>query len=639
MLRPPYSLIAALIAATAVVTGALAWAGWRLLDQQRAIDEQRAHDQLEIAADALAARISGTLADAGDRLGGWLSDPDGPAPAVPGAVVVTMASAISRVTPNGALPFVPVRGSHRRPPAALAEIERLEFGSKQLATAIERYRALVSTIDVPLRAEALVRLCRALRNAREFEAALSCAARLGALGEVRAAGLPAEFAGLDAERLARGAMRDVQGERRAAARMREGIDAGRWLLTRGVAEFYREEVGGPGSTDPWTLARAIHDVWGDFDSAPGPRGQRIVAQDGRNVLVMWRKNETHAALLVAFEDRFLGQRGPELRWHLADPEGRIIAGSPAPLTRSVVRIVGQTDQPWTLHVSERTGVPSHARGPRAVQLAMMGAMLAFVWAAAYFIGRALQREAKVVRLQSEFVAAVSHEFRSPLTTIRQMAEMLETGRVGPGSRRDTYYRMIAGESARLQQLVETLLNFGKMDAGAGQYRFVTIEASAIAAGAARDVEAQAAGKGTRIEMSGPAEGMAIRADETSLRLAVSNVVDNAVKYSPAGATVRIAWGVEAGRAVLSVSDTGPGIPRSEQPHIFRKFVRGRAAIDSHIKGTGVGLALVAEIVRAHHGEVRLDSDPGRGSVFALLLPLAKHDAARAPAPSEIRTAS
>ena len=96
------------------------------------------------------------------------------------------------------------------------------------------------------------------------------------------------------------------------------------------------------------------------------------------------------------------------------------------------------------------------------------------------MARAIRREAAVARLQSDFVAAVSHEFRSPLTTVRQMAEMLELERVPTEERRHkSYYRVLAGEAARLQRLVETLLNFGRMEAGAERYRFADLDAAAL----------------------------------------------------------------------------------------------------------------------------------------------------------------
>ena len=106
----------------------------------------------------------------------------------------------------------------------------------------------------------------------------------------------------------------------------------------------------------------------------------------------------------------------------------------------------------------------------------MFAVLVLLSGATYMMARAIRREAHVARLQSDFVAAVSHEFRSPLTTIRQMAEMLEMGRLQDESRRRQYYRMLAAEAGRLQRLVETLLNFGRMEAGVERYRLVEADA-------------------------------------------------------------------------------------------------------------------------------------------------------------------
>lgn len=629
MLRPSQSLIAALVGMTAIITGALAWTGWRLLDQQRDIDEQWTRERLETAGDALASGISGRLAEAGDRLSVWLSNPDGPMPAVEGATIVAIAPGAIRTAPAGALPFLPAVEPAAPAPAVFADIERLEFGAQQPAAAAARYRALASSSSVQLRAEALVRLCRVLRNVRDFDAALVCARQLASLRSARAGALPAELAGLDAERLTRRAMNDREGEPRAADRIRDGIDKGLWLLPRGIAEFYREELDGPGRTDPWKLARAIHDVWQRAGSPPAPRGRQIVADDGRNVLVIWRAAGRHAAMLAAFEDRFFPPQAQGFHWTISDPEGRVIAGVPGSAQRSVIRVVGGAADPWMLHVTAAPEPAAAVSQSSAVLLAMMIATLCFVWTASYFIGRAIRREAKVAQMQSDFVSAVSHEFRSPLTTIRQMAELLDTGRVGAADRRETYYRMIARESARLQHLVETLLNFGKMQEGAVRYRLVDVEAAAIVAGAVRDIEMQAAGRGTRVVMRTDADGLLIRGDETALRLAVSNLIDNAVKYSPAGSVVHVASRIEEGRAAISVADSGPGIPLPEQPDIFRKFVRGRAAVEASIKGTGVGLSLVQEIVRAHGGEIRLDSDPGRGSMFTILLPRAGQPAGAA----------
>ncbi len=230
----------------------------------------------------------------------------------------------------------------------------------------------------------------------------------------------------------------------------------------------------------------------------------------------------------------------------------------------------------------------------------------------------------MARLQSDFVAAVSHEFRSPLTAVRQMAEMLEMDRLPTEERRHAYYRTIAGEAARLQRLVETLLNFGKMEAGAAQYRFAEVDAAALAQTVARDIEPQARRADIVIEMNGPESGMHVRADESALSVALRNLVDNAIKYSPGQSTVRVEWKKDDERVAISVVDHGPGIPRKEQHAIFRKFVRGRAATDGHVQGTGVGLSMAQEIVRAHGGEIRLDSEVGRGSTFTIVLPVSRN---------------
>jgi signal transduction histidine kinase len=298
----------------------------------------------------------------------------------------------------------------------------------------------------------------------------------------------------------------------------------------------------------------------------------------------------------------------------------VISGHADRPPRSVARIIGNSEYPWTLHTWLESPAIEGARISRVILLAMMGAMLAFVWGASYFMARAIHREAAVARLQSDFVAAVSHEFRSPLTTVRQMAEMLEDDRVPTDERRQKYYRILAAEAARLQRLVETLLDFGRMEAGAERYRFADLDTAALVREVVDNAAAQARESGTAIEIDGPEIAIRVRADQSALSLALRNLIDNAIKYSPGEPAVWVRWRKDRDCAVICVIDRGVGIPRSEQRAIFEKFVRGRAAIEANIKGTGVGLSMVQQIVAAHGGEIRLESEPGQGSTFTLLLP-------------------
>ena len=621
MIRPPHVLLGALAATTIVVTAALGWAGWRLLDQQRAIDDQRARGQLEMSADAIASGISGTLAEAGEWLSGWASGSESSPPPVEGAVALAVGPDGIRVEPGGGLPYVPTVGAAPPPADVFTALERAEFADSRPAGVAERYRDLARSREPRVRAGALLRLGRVLRRTGDFPGALAAYRQLGELGAVRTDDLPADLAALVGRRAVYLATGDRDSERSVAAELSQGLDGGRWLVTRGMAEFLRDDVGGADRADSWRLADALSDVWHATQGRPTPRGQRVLSKGGRGVLVSWRAEGTRAAFLAAFAERLVTPpASATVAWQLADPEGQPIAGAAAAPGQSVTRIVGTSESPWTLHVWPTPQPPAGARSFRTSVLAMVAAMVAFLWTASYFIGRAIRREAEVARLQSDFVAAVSHEFRSPLTAVRQMAEMLEEDRLPAEERRHAYYRTIAGEAARLQRLVETLLNFGKMEAGAARYRLADVDAAALVRTVVQDVEPQARSAGTRIETSGPDGGLHVLADASALAVALRNLIDNAVKYSPGESTVRVEWAKNDDRVTIGVIDQGPGIPRREQRAIFRKFVRGRAATDGHVQGTGVGLTMAREIVHAHGGEIRLDSEAGRGSTFTIVLP-------------------
>jgi signal transduction histidine kinase len=158
-----------------------------------------------------------------------------------------------------------------------------------------------------------------------------------------------------------------------------------------------------------------------------------------------------------------------------------------------------------------------------------------------------------------------------------------------------------------------------MEAGARSYRFEECEAAALIHRVAGEFEAQLAA-GRRLELSGPENACAIDADPDAFSVALRNVIDNAFKYSPAGPTVWVDWRVENARVAIQVRDQGLGITMAERRAIFRKFVRGSAAAAANVKGSGVGLAMVRHIIAAHHGEIRVESEPGSGSTFTIRLP-------------------
>jgi signal transduction histidine kinase len=333
---------------------------------------------------------------------------------------------------------------------------------------------------------------------------------------------------------------------------------------------------------------------------------------------MWRTSGTRRAVLVETPALPVGE---EVSCAAVDSEGRVVLGRRDRTDRAAVRPAAESQLPWTLFVSggalnpPGTGLPESQR----YLLLGMGVMILFLVAGTYFIARAIRREMEVSRMQSDFVSAVSHEFRSPLTSIRQLSEILELGRVPSDERRQVYYATLVRETQRLQRLVEALLNFGRMEAGARAYRFEEIEAASLVHRVAGEFEAQLAA-GRRIELHGPEATCAVNADPDALSVVLRNLLDNALKYSPEHPAIWVRWGMEREHVAIQVRDEGLGITAAERRAIFRKFVRGTAAATANVKGSGVGLAMVKHIIAAHHGEIRVDSTPGLGSTFTVVLP-------------------
>ena len=612
--------MAILLTTSTVVTLALMWFGVRNLEQTSFLEKQQAREQLESGADAFAAGVRGKLAEAGERLSGWISAPSSQAPLLDEAVVVTADEGRLQVAPQGAIPFVTGEVPIQSPDRIFAEAEATELVGNQLARSAEMYRGLSRNPNPHIRAEALLRLGRVLRKDHKFEDAIETYRLLARMGDVVAGGLPAELAGLDGERLTHAAAADADSEERTAAQIARFIDAGRWPLTRGSAEFYREAVTRGPKPDSWLLAEALTRLWETEAKVHSASNLRVMEVEGKPVLAIWRSNGVRSAAIVSFAERFLARSVPvNYAYQVTDAAGQRIAGAVSVPSQPVARIIGDPQNPWMLSIWSSSSVSAASGASSRLLSVMLAVVILFLWVTVYFMARAISREAKVSRLQSDFVAAVSHEFRTPLTTVRQLSEMLEMDQIPNEDRRQQYYRVLAGESRRLQRLVETLLNFGKMEAGARQYRLEKLEVGELVGRAMREVSGEANETANRVRVTGAEPRLHLLGDADALTLALRNLLDNGLKYSPASEDVEVTWSNQDGRVAISVVDHGTGIPKDEQKMVFQKFVRGRSAIEASVKGTGLGLAMVRHILSAHGGEIKLKSEPGRGSTFTIIL--------------------
>ncbi len=264
------------------------------------------------------------------------------------------------------------------------------------------------------------------------------------------------------------------------------------------------------------------------------------------------------------------------------------------------------------------------RGGEEVWLSLSEAVMtdpAGVVAGRIYAFRDISAELSVEQMKSDFVSTVSHELRTPLTSIYGFAETLLREDVHFGEEeRATFLRYIASESERLTAIVDRLLSVAQLDTGDMAVQIAETDVAAVVSEAVRSAESQDGQDAHRFVVALEDEPLAAEADGDKLGQVLAHLLDNAIRYSPAGGTVTVAARRKADAVEVSVEDEGVGIPHAEQERIFRKFYRGDAASGAVGAGaTGLGLFLAEGLVTAMGGRIWVDSDEGRGSTFVLEL--------------------
>ena len=308
---------------------------------------------------------------------------------------------------------------------------------------------------------------------------------------------------------------------------------------------------------------------------------------------------------------------------LLDTHGQPFIGQK--LRRAVTLGPGDTQLPFVLSVASTAGEDEGADLRRRLLLSGLSLAMLLMIGAAYGLHRAVSREVMLAQQQSDFVSAISHEFRTPLTSMRHMTELLRSGSIANEERKAQYYAVLGSQTERLHRMVESLLSFGRIEAGAYVWRREEVHISDLLEGVLGEFRNSMPEQERTIECDIAPDLPAIYGDRDALARAVWNLLENACKYSDAGKPVRI-FAARSGDAVqLGVEDYGPGVPTGEREVIFQKFVRGSEATRSGVRGVGIGLSLVSKIVDAHGGSVALKTAGGGGSTFTLRLPLHRPD--------------
>jgi two-component system, OmpR family, phosphate regulon sensor histidine kinase PhoR len=228
---------------------------------------------------------------------------------------------------------------------------------------------------------------------------------------------------------------------------------------------------------------------------------------------------------------------------------------------------------------------------------------------------------KLERVRRDFVANVSHELRTPLTAIQGFAETLLGGAIDDPQNRGRFLEIILEHSRRLARLTEDLLMLSKMDAERLELEFSRIGVAQFIESCVETVQHRASERDLRISVNMPQRLPDIAGDRRRLAEVLQNLLDNALQYTLSGGLIMVSAEAAEDEVVFTVSDTGIGIPRADQPRIFERFYRVDVARSREVGGTGLGLSIAKHLVDAHGGRIWVESEVGRGSQFHFSVPI------------------
>jgi len=235
--------------------------------------------------------------------------------------------------------------------------------------------------------------------------------------------------------------------------------------------------------------------------------------------------------------------------------------------------------------------------------------------------RTVVREIELSRMKSDFVSTISHEFKSPLSSIRQLSEMLQSGRIPAEEYRQQYYDVLVEQSERLSLLIDNILDFSKIEEGKKEFDFAMVEISSLVLEIVTAIQDQVRHKDFNIQLEIEESLPLIKADRAALAQATTNLIDNAIKYSGDSRNIIVRIFAEHPYLMILIKDFGIGIRKEEINKVFERFYRGGDELTRKVKGSGLGLTLVKQIVEVHNGNIDVESEPGKGSTFSIRLPV------------------
>jgi signal transduction histidine kinase len=366
------------------------------------------------------------------------------------------------------------------------------------------------------------------------------------------------------------------------------------------------------------------------------RDYLFVHDEGTYIFYSLKQNGFAGVLLT---ERFVGDdlmagsvkaaiTSPEITIAISDDNQRVLYSNAAPKNGYLLET--NLDRPfsnWRAGIGlKTTSFEEIGRGSFIHSAAATILVLLVLLGGVALIIRATDREARLAQAKANFVANVSHELKTPLSLLSLFSEILELGRVKNEEKRLEYYRIMRHESRRLNKVIDNILDFSKIEAGRKTYNFADGDMAEVIENVLSSYRYQIVNSGFDVETNIQRDLPPVSIDRDAMSQVISNLLDNAIKYSPEVKELSITTDRRGSDLSVEIADRGIGIPRAEQTRIFEKFYRVGNGLVHDVKGSGLGLSLVKHIIEAHKGTISVESDVGKGSRFTILLPLASRAA-------------
>ncbi len=338
-------------------------------------------------------------------------------------------------------------------------------------------------------------------------------------------------------------------------------------------------------------------------------GDGVIVVDPEKRIVLFNRV---AETLAGWEFERVQDRGLDEIFHIVDERTRLEVESPVDkvLKSSRAELGADFEVLLAMDGGERP-ISSKAAPIRSSDGAVTGIVMLF---------RDVAREREIERLKQDFISSISHELRTPLTSIKAYTETILSDSNMPEETKRQFLGIIDEESNRLADLIEGLLEVSRIESGTMQIVREPVDIVAAARKVLTALQALADKKNIRLE-SDIDDNLAIfEGDEDKIQSALTNLVNNAIKFTPRDGRVCVSVRQRDDQLVMRVSDTGMGIPKEALPRIFDRFYRVPHP-GKHIQGTGLGLAIVRKIVTMHGGRIEVESELNRGTTFTIFLPL------------------